>query len=309
MLILGLVLGGWGYASITKYLSQRGCYQLPYDFVSIDLPTPAKKTVQFVFMGDIGTRPPGNSDQRQVATGILSTCNRLGCDFVLLLGDNFMEKGVQSVNDPLLAQGFEQVYHALDLPFIAVLGNHDVKGNVLAQVAYSLKNPQWLMPNYRYQFEAGSAHFIALNTSCHLWGWLPLRQMLPEKSSKWNIVYGHHPVYSGGFHGDNELQVHWFWQSFLQEKVDFYLSGHNHQLEHLKYEEDETDYIVSGAGGGHYRSSKAQARLRSSNYAKSLFHYPDNGFVWMSLSESHADVRFFDANGKKIYQFLKRKSQ
>ena len=35
-----------------------------------------------------------------VATASARTCDELGCDLVLMLGDNFIQHGVSSVDDP-----------------------------------------------------------------------------------------------------------------------------------------------------------------------------------------------------------------
>ena len=105
-----------------------------------------------------------------------------------------------------LKRTFDDIYQEFQMPFFAVLGNHDVKGNVLPQVIYSLKNPQWKMPNYFYKFETGLVSFSAINTSCNFWSWWQLSKMTPKHPKGWSILIGHHPIYSTGVHGDNELQ-------------------------------------------------------------------------------------------------------
>ena len=303
ILLMGFVLGNWsGYQSY-QYLAKKGCYPLSSEVISLNLAPSSEGTVRFIALGDVGT---ANADQKEVSEGVRQVCESEGCDFVLLLGDNFMENGITSVHDPLIEKAFEGMYAAIDLPFIPVLGNHDVRRNVSAQVHYSLLNAKWNMPNYTYQFEVGPARFFALNTNCNLFGWLPLKDQLADDPAKWTFVFGHHPVYSGGVHGDNEWQVRWYWQNFLQERVHFYLSGHNHHLEHLQMPEDPTEYIVSGAGGSHYRSPQDRDRSKPSQ-AKSRFVYQDTGFAWMEVSENQVEVKFFDAQGEAIYQFSKER--
>ena len=60
--------------------------------------TPGPTPVRFVAMGDTGE---GNADQATVAAAIETLCAAQGCDFVLLLGDNFYDVGVEDVNDTL----------------------------------------------------------------------------------------------------------------------------------------------------------------------------------------------------------------
>ncbi len=59
--------------------------------------------------------------------------------FVVAVGDNFYEDGVASVTDPHWQNSFEKVYTApsLQVPWWAVLGNHDYHGNCDAQIEYT----------------------------------------------------------------------------------------------------------------------------------------------------------------------------
>ena len=302
ILLLSMVFGFWVGYRTHYYLSRKGCYALSSEPQEINISPEFNSRLRIAALGDMGT---ADENQKQVAEGLKRVCNEKGCDLILFLGDNFMKKGVTSLKDPLLKTAFENNYTVLDKPVIAVLGNHDVKGNALVQVIYGLKNPQWNMPNYSYSFKVGPARFFAINTNCNIFGWIPLRDKLSQSSSHWTFVYGHHPVYSSGTHGDNELQIRWFWEMLVQKNVDFYLSGHNHLLEHLRYNGDKTDYIVNGAGGSHYRSTD-KSKIRSSE-ADSRFRYLDTGFVWFEVTESIVVVEFFNAQGISIYKYSKRK--
>ncbi len=303
-MILVFSLGYWqGYRTV-KYLARKGCYDLAADVTRIDIVPESTSKTRFIALGDVGT---GSTYQKEVADGVKRICEARGCDFVLLLGDNFMNEGVASLDDPHFRRTFETIYADIDIPFVAVIGNHDAKGNVLAQVSYDLKNKKWKMPNFSYCFEAGPTRFFAMNTNCNIFSWIPLDDQLPEDPTKWIIVYGHHPVYSSGVHGDNEFHVRWFWQAFLQERTDFYLSGHNHLLEHLQYPDDETEYVISGAGGSHYRSASNRAKIKQS-VANSRFLHLENGFVWMQFQETRAEVVYYDSKAVPIYQFSKQKS-
>ena len=50
----------------------------------------------------------------------------------------------------------------------------------------------------------------------------------------WNVVFGHHPVYSQGSHGDTDLVQQFIWKVLFEQEVDFYLSGHDHHLNALR---------------------------------------------------------------------------
>ena len=51
-----------------------------------------------------------------------------------MLGDNFYPEGLKTPEDPLFTKGFLEIYHDIEIPFFPVLGNHDVKRNVQAQL-------------------------------------------------------------------------------------------------------------------------------------------------------------------------------
>src|SRR5437870_4198863 len=59
-------------------------------------PPPPPKRVRFIAIGDAGK---GNADQRKVAIAMRDVCAAKGCDFVLMLGDNIYDTGVDSTTD------------------------------------------------------------------------------------------------------------------------------------------------------------------------------------------------------------------
>ena len=124
-------------------------------------------------MGDGGE---GNDDQYAVASTLRDVCDaktdsRAGCEFVLYLGDNFYNGGVDSVDDSQFQTKFEDPYEVLDLPFYVVLGNHDYGETSLEQeksqyqVAYTAMSDKWIMPDEYYSFEVEHAEFFGLDTN------------------------------------------------------------------------------------------------------------------------------------------------
>ena len=79
--------------------------------------------VRFIALGDIGT---GSDLQASVADAAAAICGVEGCDFALLLGDNFYQCGVTSIEDEQFQTTFEAMYDDpnLAMPFNAILGNH-----------------------------------------------------------------------------------------------------------------------------------------------------------------------------------------
>lgn len=181
----------------------------------------APEAVRFVVMGDTGE---GNEAQAQVGRAIADLCAAEGCEFVLLLGDNIYDDGVGSVDDPQWQTKFEEPYEPVDLPFYAVLGNHDYGGQLVIdmpgignewdkgpiEVAYTEHSDKWRMPATHYTLRFGNVGIIALDTNSILWGntdhgdqraWWPTA-LAEIEGADWIIAAGHHPYRSNGTHGD-----------------------------------------------------------------------------------------------------------
>lgn len=125
------------------------------------LEEPQANTVRFIAVGDTGT---GDGNQYRVANAMRNKCELDGCKFVLMLGDNIYENGVDSMNDAQFESKFENPFQDIDAPFYVVTGNHDYGGyglgiiiepdKALYQVDYSdiSPNSKWRMPEQYYQF-------------------------------------------------------------------------------------------------------------------------------------------------------------
>jgi len=178
-------------------------------------------------MGDGGE---GNDAQYAVADAVADVCaaktdlHGEGCDFVLYMGDNFYDAGVESVTDEQFQTKFELPYAVLDLPFYVVLGNHDYGGcfgddcgagwefdKSEAQVDYTHYSDKWTMPSEYYTFTEDHAQFFGLDTNAIMWdpflatagdqpSWLQTE--LDASTASWRIAYGHHPYISNGQHGN-----------------------------------------------------------------------------------------------------------
>ena len=113
---------------------------------------PEAEEIRILLLGDTGS---GDEHQQDVATASARTCDKLGCDLVLMLGDNFIQHGVSSVDDPQWISKFEEMY-TQQVPFYPILGNHDLQGKWRPQVAYTERNERWRMPNVNYSLVATS---------------------------------------------------------------------------------------------------------------------------------------------------------
>lgn len=227
---------------------------------------PTQSGLQWAFaIGDWGTGGPG---QEAVAATLARASSSYHPRHVLLLGDNFYKTGVNGVTDPQWLTKFENMYVGPDLqvPFYAVLGNHDylTPGSANAEVAYSTLSTRWRMPQRYYTFvdtvrldqlRSVTVRYVALETDALVRGvrvdtqlsWLD--SVLSVNTADWTIAFGHHPMFGTGEYGDTPV-MHQFIQSrFEAGGVQLYLAGHAHNLQVIG-SRNGVYYAISGGGGG-----------------------------------------------------------
>jgi tartrate-resistant acid phosphatase type 5 len=267
----------------------------------------------FVVLGDWGR--DGVSTQRKVAEQMGKAAAASSSKFVLAVGDNFYEDGVQSVDDPHFHASFEDVYTApsLQTPWHAILGNHDYHGNVDAQIAYSGKSSRWHMPARYYTRSevlpgGGTADFFFLDTSPFVTRYLgsktkvdgqdPKAQLawfeaaLKQSTARWKIVAGHHPVFSGGSdHGNTPELIRDFKPLLEQYGVTAYFFGHDHDLQHIVV--NGVNYFGCGAGS----ETRPTSMIEGSRFASD---HP--GFFSGQIVGGALRFSFVDHTGSTIYQ-------
>ena len=245
--------------------------------------------VGFVFFGDSGT---GKAPQYAVAKGVQRYCVSALCEFVALLGDNIYETGVSSPDDTDFVKKFEHPYQDIQLKFFAALGNHDHYGNIDAQIAYTKKSKKWRMPGRYYQFQHRGVGFFVIDSddfdsTQQKW----LDRKMGESEADWKIVYGHHPVYSYGSHGDTRKLIKSLLPLLQKHKVNFYLSGHDHDKQILK--EGPIIFAVSGAAAKLRRVKKGK---------RTLFADSSYGFSHLHLYDELVDLKVMDQDGNVQYK-------
>ncbi len=275
--------------------------------------------VRFIAMGDTGE---GNQAQLDVATVIEQVCAEQGCDFVLLLGDNIYDTGVTALGDVQWQDKFEIPYEGLDLPFYAVLGNHDYalttnQESADFQVEYSKVSDKWVMPARHYAHRHANVEFLALDTQAmnfpttlvdefeaqERW----MEERLGTPADGWRIVYGHHPYISNGEHGNagafdnfpsefdiSGIRLKERFEATVCGAADLYVCGHDHDREWLEQRCDGTRFIVSGAG----------SKLREFDDAQPV-HFGDattEGFAWFQIDDDELTVQFWDRTGAMNYE-------
>ncbi len=253
--------------------------------------------VCFLAFGDFGT---GSAEQKRLA-GVMRQFNQqTPFDFALTLGDNFYANGMTSPDDPRWQSWWEDLYGALHIKFYATLGNHDWYGSdsPAAEILYTRQSRTWRMPAPYYTFTAGPVQFFALDTNEMSEAQLVwLHDELTKSLARWKVVYGHHPIYSVAARGNNQKLLQQL-QPILSGRADIYLTGHEHNLQHLKPEGGVHFFIVGGGG---------QKLDRLTADPRAFFAVQDYGFAMLEAEQTQFRVRFINADGKQLYEYRLRK--
>lgn len=282
--------------------------------------------MRFIAVGDTGK---GNTGQNAVGQAMGTICAQRGCDFVVLLGDNFYPTGVSSVTDPQWQTAFVQPYSTVNAPFYAVLGNHDYGGDGAGyeaaradnEVAYSQVNPKWRMPSLHYRFTQAHAEFFALDTNRSFWGpngsgdaqtRTDINAWLAASTATWKIALGHHPYKSNGPHGNagnydcrevlgqcvslplftDGRHIKNFLETVVCGRADVYLSGHDHSLQWLTPTCNGTHLMVSGGGA-------AATTVDMKNPVH--FQTTDLGFLYVELNGRTFTGTFYGETGNVLF--------
>jgi Calcineurin-like phosphoesterase len=207
-------------------------------------PSPAlpntEGSLKFCVLGDFGT---GDKTQYELAKQMAALHDRFKYQLVVLVGDNLygserpqdFQKKFELPYKPLLDQGVK---------FYASLGNHDAR----EQRYYKLFNMDGKL---YYSFSPKpDVRFFALESTYPVpeqieW----LENELKASTSRWKIVFFHHPLYSSGDRHGSDLRLREVLEPlFLKYNVSVVLTGHDHFYERVKPQKGIT-YFVVGSGG------------------------------------------------------------
>lgn len=272
----------------------------------------------FLVLGDFGR--VGDYYQKDVAREMGHATIVLDADFILSVGDNFYPDGVQSTQDYHWISSFEAIYSdpALYRPWYVALGNHDYRGNVQAQIDYSNVSRRWNMPARYYSktfkiSDGDEVLMVVMDTNPYITSyhknpqkylgvgeqdtqaqtqWLE-KTLSENKSAKWKIVVGHHPLYSGGMrknHKDTEEFYQKFADLFDKHKVDVYICGHEHDQQIIKPKGRYTTQLLSGAGSEVRTTGKREGTIYASDAP---------GFLAVSILKNKMLVQLVKADSQK----------
>jgi len=277
----------------------------------------AAETLNFVLIGDWGRR--GHDNQTNVAQQMGVTAAAINSRFTVSMGDNFYENGVTGLDDPQWQASFEKIYTAdsLQSPWKIILGNHDYRGNVQAQLDYAKTSKRWQLPA-RYYVETqplpdgAKADFFYLDTSPFITKYIGTRTnisgqdsqaqlnwldaALQKSTAQWKIVIGHHPIYAAlapdsyGEHDTPELIAR-LDPILRKHGIRIYINGHDHNLQSVTL--NNLTYVTNGAGSETYQQSSPTIR--------NGFVSGSHGFMTVALSSERLQFSLIDMAGATLY--------
>jgi UDP-2,3-diacylglucosamine pyrophosphatase LpxH len=289
--LVGASLAGLGLAGASKLLIDRS--NATEDLASA-VPTPKSKLLQrFAVLADTGT---GSLKQYSVGRALTQYHTKNPFNTVLLAGDNIYTNGEFSKIKPVFAIPYQDLLQR-GVKFYASLGNHDVRTmNGDLQVAY----PEFNMQGQRYYTHGqGDVRFFVLNTNDIVNPQSPERvkqldwldRALAASKAKWNIVYGHHNIYSAGVYEVNKAMEKDVTPILKKHQVRLWINGHDHNYQRSKPIEGTT-YMVCGGGGAGLYPVQAQSWTA---FAKSI-----HSFGIVEVYEDQILLTGVDSSGKMI---------
>ncbi len=295
--------------------------------------SPDPEARHILMLGDWGTNTlPGQQTAVAEAMRRWVGLHRLKIDALMMLGDNFygpMRGGVQSHR---WNRQFEEMYPASVFPgpAYAVLGNHDYErffGNkVEAELAYAKAgSSRWRMPArwYTVSFPSNDPVMTFFCLDSNLPGTKSMDFIRPwsfemsraeanaqdewlqgelgkDRPGQLLAFVAHHPLYTNGMHGDNPILISRWGRLLTEHRIAFYISGHDHDLQHLEFENRPTSFVVSGGGGAELVGWRTPPGRRGPFGARAL------GFTDLEIRQDSVLVRHIGRDATVLHSFEKR---
>ncbi|KAJ9135670.1 hypothetical protein P3X46_032823 [Hevea brasiliensis] len=287
----------------------------------------ADGSLSLLVLGDWGRKGAYNQSQVALQMGIIG--EKLDIDFIISTGDNFYDDGLTGVDDPAFYESFTKIYTApsLQKQWYCVLGNHDYRGDVEAQLSPVLRemDSKWLCLR-SFIVDTEIADFFFVDTTPfvdkyftekdHNYDWSgvtprqsyllnllkDLDKSLKESTAKWKIVVGHHTIKSAGHHGNTQELNSQLLPILLENDVDLYINGHDHCLEHISSSESPLQFLTSGGGSKAWRGD-----VDWWDPKEMKFYFDGQGFMSVEITQTQVDIVFYDVSGFVLHKWSRNK--
>lgn len=283
-----------------------------------------EKPLNFYLANDLGRN--GYYDQKPIAELMGNMAENVDIECVIAAGDVHHFEGVRSVNDPLWMTNYELIYShpELMIPWYAILGNHEYRGNTQAVIDYSAVSARWNVPDRYYTFamenDGVTVRFVMVDTAPLLDKYREDTEKYPDACKQdmnkqlawidsvltaakedWVFVVGHHPIYAETGKDDSErLDLQKRLDSVLRKhkNVDMYLCGHIHNFQHIRKADSNIDYVVNTSGS-------LSRKVKPVDGTK--FCSGETGFSLISADKKELNLHMINKEGKVIYTVSRKK--
>lgn len=283
-----------------------------------------EKPLNFYLANDLGRN--GYYDQKPIAELMGNMAENVDIECVIAAGDVHHFEGVRSVNDPLWMTNYELIYShpELMIPWYAILGNHEYRGNTQAVIDYSEVSARWNVPDRYYTFamenDGVTVRFVMVDTAPLLDKYREDTEKYPDACKQdmnkqlawidsvltaakedWVLVVGHHPIYAETGKDDSErLDLQKRLDSVLRKhkNVDMYLCGHIHNFQHIRKADSNIDYVVNTSGS-------LSRKVKPVDGTK--FCSGETGFSLISADKKELNLHMINKEGKVIYTVSRKK--
>ena len=283
-----------------------------------------EKPLNFYLINDSGRN--GYYEQKPVAETMGKMAETIDIEFVVAAGDVHHFEGVRSVDDPLWMTNYELIYSHPDLmiPWYAVCGNHEYRGNTQAVIDYSNVSARWQMPARYYtkvmEEDGITVRLVMIDTTPLIDKYRKDTDKYPDAGKQdlnaqlewvdsvltvakedWVIVVGHHPIYADTDKNDTErTDMQRRLDTILRKhgNVDFYICGHIHNFQHIRMSESDIDYVVNSSGSLSREVKPVDG---------TVFCSDATGYSLITVDKDEIDLYMIDRDGKVIHTVKRTK--